>query len=70
MLNCTNSERQFSALAGAVEEYPTGHSLFLIAVDWAYSPSTEIVIAGDAKSDITNQMLKVVREGFYNAPIG
>jgi hypothetical protein len=38
--------------------------MLLIALDYAYSPPSEVVIAGDAKSETTSQMIRAVREGF------
>lgn len=58
------AERQLQAFAGSIERYPTGHSMFLIALDYAYSPSSEIVIAGDPASDTTKAMIAAVRQGF------
>ncbi len=58
------AERQMEAFAGAVERYPAGHALFLIALDFAYSPGSEIVIAGSPDHEVTKQMIAAAREGF------
>ncbi|WP_442952356.1 thioredoxin domain-containing protein [Paenibacillus sp. UNC451MF] len=58
------AERQLQVFAGSIERYPTGHSMFLIALDYAYSPSSEIVIAGDPQSNTTAEMIAAAREGF------
>ncbi|WP_282935518.1 thioredoxin domain-containing protein [Paenibacillus sp. RC67] len=58
------AERQLQAFAGSIERYPTGHSMFLIALDYAYSPSSEIVIAGDLQSNTTTEMIAAARQGF------
>ncbi|WP_409346815.1 thioredoxin domain-containing protein [Paenibacillus sp. MBLB4367] len=58
------AERQLEAFAGAIERYPAGHSMFLIALDWAYSPSGEIVIAGDPDKEETKRMLAAAQNGF------
>lgn len=58
------AERQLQAFAGSVERYPTGHSMLLIALDYAYSPSSEIVIAGDPQASTTSEMIAVTRQGF------
>jgi uncharacterized protein YyaL (SSP411 family) len=58
------ADQQIKAFAGAVEQHPTGHSMFLIALDYAYSPSSEIVIAGDLKVETTSKMISEVRKGF------
>jgi uncharacterized protein YyaL (SSP411 family) len=55
------ADRQIKAFAGAIEQHPTGHSMFLIALDYAYSPSSEIVIAGDPTMEATAEMISVVR---------
>ncbi|RAV18771.1 thioredoxin domain-containing protein [Paenibacillus contaminans] len=58
------AERQLEAFGGAIERYPAGHSMFLIALDYAYSPSSEIVIAGDPEKEETRQMLEAAQSGF------
>lgn len=58
------AERQLEAFAGAVDQYPTGHSMFLIALDYAYSPPCEIVICGDPNDEATAQMIAVASNGF------
>ncbi|CAM2877984.1 thioredoxin domain-containing protein [Paenibacillus sediminis] len=67
----TNDERimniarqQLEAFAGAVSSYPTGHAMYLIALDYAFSPSSEIVIAGELADSVTLQMLEAIRGGF------
>ncbi|MBP1995506.1 thioredoxin domain-containing protein [Paenibacillus eucommiae] len=58
------ADRQLEAFAGAVSQYPIGHSLMLAAIDFAYSDSSEIVIAGAAEANETQQMLSIVQRTF------
>lgn len=58
------AERQMAAMAGAIEQYPTGHAMALIALTYAYSPPSEIVIVGQKDSELTQQMLAAVRTRF------
>jgi uncharacterized protein YyaL (SSP411 family) len=58
------ADEQLQAFAGAVSSYPPGHSLFLAAIDFAYSGSSEIVIAGDPAQTGTQHMLGIVQRRF------
>jgi uncharacterized protein len=58
------ADEQLQAFAGAVSEYPPGHSLFLAAIDFAYSKSSEIVIAGNPAQPETQHMLRTVQRKF------
>jgi uncharacterized protein YyaL (SSP411 family) len=64
------AEVHIEALSGAASQYPTGHSLFLAALDFYYDGGTEIVIAGDPNHEDTQDMLKLARSEFVpNATI-
>ncbi|UQZ81710.1 Cellobiose 2-epimerase [Paenibacillus konkukensis] len=58
------ADTQLAAFAGAIEHYPSGHAMFLIALDMAYGPSSEIVIAGRRDAMETQQMIEAARSGF------
>ncbi|TBL80164.1 thioredoxin domain-containing protein [Paenibacillus thalictri] len=58
------ADEQLRAFAGAVERYPAGHALFLMALDYAYGPTKEIVIAGDPAKEDTQAMLQTVQMKF------
>lgn len=58
------ADQQLKAFAGAVERYPAGHALFLAAVDMAYSPSSEIVIAGDPEDEDTQAMIASLQKRY------
>lgn len=58
------ADTQLEAFAGSIERYPAGHSMFLIALDFAYGPTSEIVIAGRKGSDEIAGMIEAVRKGF------
>jgi uncharacterized protein YyaL (SSP411 family) len=55
------ADEQLKAFAGAVEGYPAGHALFMAAIDFAYSPSSEVVIAGDLLKEDTQAMIKEIQ---------
>jgi uncharacterized protein YyaL (SSP411 family) len=52
------ADQQLKAFAGAVEGYPAGHALFMAAVDFAFSPSSEVVIVGDPAKPDTQDMIR------------
>ena len=47
-----------------LESYPAGHTMLLSALDFALSPSAEVVIVGDTGSGDTEGLLAAVRRGF------
>jgi uncharacterized protein YyaL (SSP411 family) len=55
------ADQQLKAFAGAIEGYPAGHALFMAAIDFAYSPSSEVVIAGDLKAVDTQAMIRTIQ---------
>ncbi|XOK64127.1 thioredoxin domain-containing protein [Paenibacillus elgii] len=58
------AEEQLKAFAGSVEKYPSGHALFLMAVDFAFGAPSEIVIAGDPAKEETQAMIREVHRAF------
>ncbi|KEQ24302.1 hypothetical protein ET33_08405 [Paenibacillus tyrfis] len=58
------AEEQLKAFAGSVERYPSGHALFLMAVDLAFGAPSEIVIAGDPAKEETHAMIREVHRAF------
>ncbi|MCX6354977.1 MAG: thioredoxin domain-containing protein [Candidatus Aureabacteria bacterium] len=52
------------AFSGMVSSHPVAHTQLLIALDFALSPGTEIVIAGDPERDDARAMLQSVRSRF------
>ncbi|MCZ8513070.1 thioredoxin domain-containing protein [Paenibacillus filicis] len=58
------ADEQLRAFAGSVERYPSGHALFLIALDLAVTAPAEIVIAGDPKREDTLAMVREVQTTF------
>lgn len=57
-------EQAQQAFGGAVNRYPSGHSLFLTGLLLKQSPSTEIVIAGKAEDEGVQRMLHEVYQKF------
>jgi hypothetical protein len=54
--------RRFS---GLVSDYPHAYTQFLNALDFALGPSQEIVIAGDADTPDTREMVRAVQQTFH-----
>ncbi len=59
----------FKAFTKNVQPMPFGHTHLMMAVDFAMGPSTEVVIAGDSKSQATSDMLKALREGYLPSTV-
>ncbi|WP_317259422.1 thioredoxin domain-containing protein [Paenibacillus baimaensis] len=56
------TDEQLQAFAGSVQKYPSGHALFLIALDYVISAPSEIVLAGDPnKPDLQAMKEKLQR---------
>lgn len=58
------SEQIIRAFAETVNNYPSGYTQFLSALDFALGPSKEIVIAGEPNADDTKEILKEIRKRF------
>ncbi len=60
------AEEQLRAFAGSVTRYPSGHAMFLSAVDFAIGAPVEIVIADGKGSDNSNSkaMLELVHKRY------
>ncbi|MCZ7400908.1 MAG: thioredoxin domain-containing protein [Candidatus Methanoperedens sp.] len=56
-----NLGRSFS---GIVEQSPAAYTMLMTALDFAFGPSSEVVISGDLQAESTNNMLKVLRKEF------
>ena len=52
------------AFASQLRGYPSGHSHFLIGLDFLAGPAAEIVIAGDLKQQDAQDMLRSLRKAF------
>jgi uncharacterized protein YyaL (SSP411 family) len=61
------AEKQITAFAGRVGEYPWGYTQFLTGIDFMLGPSREIVIAGKAGDADTEAMIRAVRRAFRPA---
>lgn len=55
---------QLQATAGAVEQYPAGHAMMLMALLHAYAPSREIVIAGRVEDERTKSFMQIVQQSW------
>jgi uncharacterized protein YyaL (SSP411 family) len=47
-----------------IQTYPSGHSFFLTALDFAFGPSYDVVIVGDNRREDTKAMARAVRSHF------
>ena len=54
----------FGAFAGAVAPQPTAYSQLLIALDYAFGPSIQVVVAGDPSSSGSRAFLRPLQERF------
>lgn len=54
------ADRLIKAFAGQVSLIPYAHTHFLQAVDFAIGPALEIIIAGDPRSAVTQEMISTV----------
>ncbi len=53
--------RSFSRI---VQQSPAAYTMLMTALDFAFGPSSEVVISGDLQSESTKNMLKVLRKEF------
>ncbi|MDQ1909321.1 thioredoxin domain-containing protein [Paenibacillus sp. GD4] len=58
------AEEQLNAFAGSAQRYPSGHALYLTALDFSLTAPAEIVIAGDPGSEDTQEMISAVQRMF------
>ncbi len=58
------AERAVRALSEQVRQVPMAYTKMLVALDFAFGPSREIVIAGPADAPATRQMLAALAEPF------
>jgi uncharacterized protein YyaL (SSP411 family) len=52
------------AFAAQIRRHPSGHSQFMVALDFLIGPASEIVIAGDLQRKDAQTMLRSLREPF------
>jgi len=55
------ADEQVKAFGGTINSYPAGHALFMAALDFAYSPASEVVIAGAIGHKDTQEMIRIVQ---------
>ncbi len=58
------AQRQLDAFAAEVARYPAGHTYFLLAVQWALGPVSEVVVAGSRGDGETRRMLSLLQERY------
>jgi uncharacterized protein YyaL (SSP411 family) len=54
-------ERSFS---GIIAQSPAAYTMLMTALDFAFGPSSEVVISGDLQAESTKNMLKALRKEF------
>ena len=52
------------AFSKAVNQFPSGYTQFLVAVDFGIGPSYEVVIVGKSEGEDTREMLEALRSRF------
>jgi len=52
------------AFSGILQEVPSGYTQFLASLYFAFSPTTEVVIVGDANAPDTREMLSIIKKTF------
>ncbi|MGE5552378.1 MAG: thioredoxin domain-containing protein [Betaproteobacteria bacterium] len=55
---------QLNAFAGKVQSHPAGHTFFLLALQWALGPVTQVVVAGSRDDQETEEMLRLLQERY------
>jgi uncharacterized protein YyaL (SSP411 family) len=58
------AEQLSRAFAGSVKRFPSAYTQLLCALDFALSPSLEVVIVGEPDSEDTRQMLAALRKEY------
>jgi uncharacterized protein YyaL (SSP411 family) len=58
------TDEQLKAFAGSVEKYPSGHALFLMALDFTVGAPAEIVLAGNPDKQDMKDMIRVLQRKF------
>ncbi|GIM45115.1 thioredoxin domain-containing protein [Collibacillus ludicampi] len=58
------AQKQIQAFSGNVGSYPPGYTHFLMALQFAYYPGKEIVVAGSRDAEDTKRMLRAVHQVF------
>jgi uncharacterized protein YyaL (SSP411 family) len=48
-----------------VRQAPSAYAYFLSALDFAFGPSVEVIVAGDPRSEDTNAMIEPIQSGFF-----
>jgi len=52
------------SFSGAIEQSPAAYTMLMTALDFAFGPSSEVVISGDLQAESTKKMLKALRKEF------
>ncbi len=58
------ADQQLKAFANTVAKAPTGYSFFLMAMQFAFGPTKEIVISGDPTHVKTKEMMKQIQQTY------
>ncbi|MCL4515613.1 MAG: hypothetical protein M1379_08535 [Firmicutes bacterium] len=71
------SQRQIWAASGEAARHPAGHAFFLLALEWALGPVSEIVVARRRGDHETEAMLRLVQQSYlplaailFHPPVG
>ncbi len=58
------AQRQIWAASEEAARYPAGHAFFLLALEWALGPVSDIVVAGRRGDQETEAMLRLVQQSY------
>ena len=59
-----SAETALKSVNAQIENYPTGLTNWLIALDYLLNPPKEVVIAGNLEAELTRKMLQIVSETY------
>jgi len=52
------------SFSGIIAQSPAAYTMFMTALDFAFGPTSEVVIYGDLQADSTKNMIKALRKEF------
>ena len=53
------------AFSGQIQQFPSGYTQFLVAVDFALGPAYEVVVVGKSGAKDTSEMLKALTDSYF-----
>jgi uncharacterized protein YyaL (SSP411 family) len=59
-----SAEKALKSVSAQMENYPTGLTNWLIALDYLLNPPKEVAISGDLEAETTKKMLRIISETY------